>query len=88
LPTLSLLSRLNDEDARVASAVRRALPSLAAVVDEADRRLAAGGRVHYFGSGTSGGRRAVQPSPSAGFRVSLSSAPRRTPSPDLVQFVL
>ena len=54
LPTLSLLGRLNDEDARVASAVRRALPSLAVVVDEADRRLAAGGRVHYFGSGTSG----------------------------------
>jgi N-acetylmuramic acid 6-phosphate etherase len=30
------------------------LPELAIVVDEAARRLAAGGRMHYFGAGTSG----------------------------------
>ncbi len=54
LPTLAMLERLNDEDAMVASAVRRALPDLAKVVDAADRALHAGGRVHYFGSGTSG----------------------------------
>ncbi len=54
LPTLSLLDRLNDEDALVAPAVRRALPALAVAVDEAAVRVAAGGRVHYVGSGTSG----------------------------------
>lgn len=54
LPTLGLLSRLNDEDTLVAPAVRRALPALATVVDEAVRRVGAGGRVHYAGSGTSG----------------------------------
>lgn len=54
LPTLALLERLNDEDAMVAAAVRRALPDLASVVDAADRALRAGGRVHYFGAGTSG----------------------------------
>jgi N-acetylmuramic acid 6-phosphate etherase len=54
LPTLDLLDRLNDEDALVAPAVRRALPALAAVVDEAVRRIGGGGRVHYVGSGTSG----------------------------------
>jgi N-acetylmuramic acid 6-phosphate etherase len=54
LPTLGLLERLNDEDATVARAVREALPDLAVVVDAAARALAAGGRVHYFGAGTSG----------------------------------
>jgi N-acetylmuramic acid 6-phosphate etherase len=54
LPTLGILERLNDEDATVAAAVRRALPALAAAVDAAARALQAAGRVHYFGSGTSG----------------------------------
>jgi N-acetylmuramic acid 6-phosphate etherase len=54
LPTLTMLERLNDEDAMVAAAVRRALPDLALVVEAADRALRAGGRVHYFGAGTSG----------------------------------
>jgi N-acetylmuramic acid 6-phosphate etherase len=54
LPTADLLDRLNDEDALVAPAVRRALPALATVVDEAVDRVRAGGRVHYVGSGTSG----------------------------------
>jgi len=54
LPTLALLERLNDEDATVAAAVRRALPDLARVVDAADQVLHAGGRVHYYGAGTSG----------------------------------
>lgn len=54
LPTPALLERLNDEDASVAAAVRRALPGLAVVVDAAAAALTAGGRVHYFGAGTSG----------------------------------
>jgi N-acetylmuramic acid 6-phosphate etherase len=54
LPTMTLLERLNDEDAKVAASVRRALPELALVVDAADKALRAGGRIHYFGGGTSG----------------------------------
>jgi N-acetylmuramic acid 6-phosphate etherase len=54
LPTVALLERLNDEDATVAAAVRRALPELGQVVDAATQALRSGGRVHYFGSGTSG----------------------------------
>jgi N-acetylmuramic acid 6-phosphate etherase len=54
LPTMALLGRLNDEDAQVAASVRRTLHDLALVVDAADKALRAGGRIHYFGGGTSG----------------------------------
>jgi N-acetylmuramic acid 6-phosphate etherase len=52
--TEEVLRLLNAEDATVAAAVASALPALAAVVDEVVERLGAGGRVHYFGAGTSG----------------------------------
>lgn len=54
LPTLGVLELLNDEDARVAGAVRDALPALARAVDAAVDRFRDGGTVHYFGAGTSG----------------------------------
>jgi N-acetylmuramic acid 6-phosphate etherase len=54
VPTAELLRLLNDEDARVPAVVAAVLPELAALVDEAVRRVRAGGRVHYFGAGTSG----------------------------------
>lgn len=54
VPTLEVLEMLNDEDRVLPDAVRAVLPALAVVVDEAARRLAAGGRMHYFGAGTSG----------------------------------
>jgi N-acetylmuramic acid 6-phosphate etherase len=54
VPTLKLLALLNAEDATVAGAVKEALPVLAAVVDLVVERLRAGGRVHYFGAGSSG----------------------------------
>jgi N-acetylmuramic acid 6-phosphate etherase len=54
VPTPDLLALLNAEDATVAAAVAATLPALAAVVDAAVERLRAGGRVHYFGAGTSG----------------------------------
>jgi N-acetylmuramic acid 6-phosphate etherase len=52
--TLEVLHMLNDEDRVLPDAVRAVLPALATVVDEAARRLGAGGRMHYFGAGTSG----------------------------------
>lgn len=48
------LRLLNAEDSLVSAAVRAVLPALARVVDEAAARVRAGGRVHYFGAGTSG----------------------------------
>jgi N-acetylmuramic acid 6-phosphate etherase len=45
---------LNAEDATVAGAVRATLPILAVVVDQVVERLRVGGRVHYFGAGSSG----------------------------------
>lgn len=54
MPTLELLQTINAEDASVAAAVRLALPEVARLVDETVERLIQGGRVHYFGAGTSG----------------------------------
>ena len=54
VPTAEVLRLLNAEDARVPAAVAAVLPALAEVVEETVRRLRAGGRVHYFGAGTSG----------------------------------
>jgi N-acetylmuramic acid 6-phosphate etherase len=54
VPTEDILRMLNAEDASVAGAVASALPALATAVDRIVARLAEGGRVHYFGAGTSG----------------------------------
>ncbi|MFD0852609.1 hypothetical protein ACFQ07_10260, partial [Actinomadura adrarensis] len=52
--TLAVLTLINDADMDVAPAVRDLLPALADVVDRTLRTLRDGGRVHYFGAGTSG----------------------------------
>jgi N-acetylmuramic acid 6-phosphate etherase len=52
--TEEVLRLLNAEEATVAGAVAPVLPVLATVVDQVVERLRAGGRVHYFGAGTSG----------------------------------
>jgi len=52
--TEEVLRLLNAEDATVPGEVARALPVLAQVVDEVVDCVRAGGRVHYFGAGTSG----------------------------------
>jgi N-acetylmuramic acid 6-phosphate etherase len=54
LDTRRLLERLNDEDQRVAPAVRAALPGLGQAVDVAVERWRRGGRIVLFGAGTSG----------------------------------
>lgn len=45
---------INAEDARVASAVARALPDVARAIDTIAQALASGGRLIYVGAGTSG----------------------------------
>jgi N-acetylmuramic acid 6-phosphate etherase len=54
LDTLDVLERLNDEDQRVAPAVRTRLPELARAVELTLERWRRGGRVVLFGAGTSG----------------------------------
>ena len=54
LSTLDVLTCINDEDARVAPAVRVVLPAVAELVEHAMRCYEAGGTIHYVGAGTSG----------------------------------
>lgn len=54
LPSEEIVRLMNEEDARVAGAVRLVLPSVARVVDSIVERLRAGGRLFYVGTGTSG----------------------------------
>jgi N-acetylmuramic acid 6-phosphate etherase len=54
MPTLEVLRLINAEDEQVAAAVAEVLPQVAQVVDQAVDALRRGGRVHYFGAGTSG----------------------------------
>lgn len=54
MSTLEVVTLINRQDATVPVAVRAALPALADLVDAAVLRMRAGGRVHYFGAGTSG----------------------------------
>jgi N-acetylmuramic acid 6-phosphate etherase len=56
--TIELVELMNDEDARVAPAVREAAQALAAAIDAIVERLQRGGRLVYVGAGTSG-RQAV-----------------------------
>ena len=52
--TLEMLRLINGQDAMVPGAVALVLPTLAELVDRAVDRVRSGGRVHYFGAGTSG----------------------------------
>ncbi|WP_433464408.1 N-acetylmuramic acid 6-phosphate etherase [Spirillospora sp. CA-128828] len=54
LPTMEVLRLINTEDATVPMVVASVLPEVARLVDLAVDSLRAGGRVHYFGAGTSG----------------------------------
>jgi N-acetylmuramic acid 6-phosphate etherase len=52
--TVELVTLMNDQDARVADAVRECTAELAAAIDAIVERLTAGGRLVYVGAGTSG----------------------------------
>lgn len=51
---IDALQALNDEDRHVPEAVAREIPRIAAAVEAAEKALRAGGRLIYFGAGTSG----------------------------------
>ncbi len=54
LSPLEIVQVMNAEDAKVAEAVRQELPRIAGAIEEIAARLQRGGRLIYFGAGTSG----------------------------------
>jgi N-acetylmuramic acid 6-phosphate etherase len=51
---LEIARIINHEDAKVASAVKKAIPEIALVIDQVTRSLREGGRLIYIGAGSSG----------------------------------
>jgi N-acetylmuramic acid 6-phosphate etherase len=51
---LEIARIINHEDAKVASAVKKAIPEIAQVIDQVSRSLREGGRLIYIGAGSSG----------------------------------
>lgn len=54
MSALEMVTAMNREDAKVPRAIRKVLPEIAKAVELVAQRLAAGGRLIYVGSGTSG----------------------------------
>ena len=54
LSTREIIEIMNDEDLRVVAAVKEALPSIEALINETIRTYEKGGRIIYIGAGTSG----------------------------------
>ena len=54
METRAILTLINDEDTKVAEAVRKEIPHITTVVDELVARFKAGGKLFYVGAGTSG----------------------------------
>lgn len=54
LPTLEIVKKINDEDKQVALAVEEASSQIAEAVDVISKQFLRGGRLFYFGAGTSG----------------------------------
>lgn len=77
--TLEILEIMNDEDAAVTGAVRRALPAIATAIDMITERLRSGGRLFYVGAGTSG---------RLGVLDAVECVPTFSVSPEMVQGVI
>lgn len=54
MSTLEVLTHINTEDAKVAAAVQKAIPSIELLVDAIVVKMQLGGRLFYIGAGTSG----------------------------------
>ena len=76
---LEIAHIINSEDAKVASAVQRALPQIARAIDWIAEALASGGRLIYVGTGTSGRIAALDAS---------ECPPTFGTDPKMVQFVM
>lgn len=76
MTSFEVVSVINGEDAKVAAAVRRALPEIADAVDVIAAAIAGGGRLFYLGAGTSG---------RLGILDAVECVPTFSVAPDLVQ---
>lgn len=54
IPTAVILEKINAQDALIAAAVKQTIPDIAVVVDKVVEAFLQGGRLFYFGAGTSG----------------------------------
>ncbi len=79
MSSLQIVRLINDQDATVAGAVRRALPQIARAVDIVAAGLRQGGRLIYVGAGTSGRLGALDASE---IQPTYNTAPRT------VQFIM
>ena len=78
-PSLEIARIINREDAKVAAAVKRALPQIARAIDLVAAALKSGGRLIYVGAGTSGRIAALDAS---------ECPPTFNTDPKTVQFVI
>jgi N-acetylmuramic acid 6-phosphate etherase len=79
MSALEIATLMNRQDARVLRAVRQALPAIAQAIEVVRDRLAAGGRLIYVGTGTSGRIGALDAS---------ECPPTFGTDPDLIQYVI
>ena len=79
LSTHDLLAVMQREDAKVAGAIKEALPEITVAVDAIVQALRAGGRLYYVGAGTSG---------RLGVLDAAECPPTFGTSPDLVQALI
>ena len=54
LPTIEIVKKINNEDKQVASAVEKEVENIASAVDIISKQFLKGGKLFYFGAGTSG----------------------------------
>ena len=52
--TLEMVTIMQQEDSKIASAIEKILPEIARAIDATSQRLENGGRLFYLGAGTSG----------------------------------
>jgi N-acetylmuramic acid 6-phosphate etherase len=76
---LEIATIINNQDAEVAPAVRKAVPQIAAAIDAIANALSRGGRLIYIGAGTSGRIAALD---------AAECPPTFSTDPKLVQFVM
>ena len=79
MTTAELVGAMNREDAVVPRAIKRVLPAIAIAIDEIARCFAAGGRLIYVGTGTSGRIGALDAS---------ECPPTFGTDPEMVQFLI
>ena len=76
---LEIARIINHEDAKIAAAVKKAIPEIAAVIDQVARCLRDGGRLIYIGAGSSGRIAALD---------SSECPPTYSTSPGQVQYIM